>query len=192
MIRIRVFWNVTLCDTVSVSRLLNWRSLFFSGRRRMIPTSDSCLVLLSVAQSADDRFAFTGVLLSYLYWLVKFLWRFNDKFWQYSFIFLQIIVTLIHYYPLTVLSNDRSIQYANHISVFCKKVGLWYSFMGSNSSAVFIAVSFENDLIYCQLCLDLLITFIILAHRLWCDHLTIDTNPANSENLSHCLCVCLH
>ena len=158
----------------------------------MIPNSDSWLVLLSVAQSAHDRFAFTGVLLNYLHWLAKGLWRFNDKCWKYSFIFLQIIVTPTHYYPLTVLSNDRSIQYAHHISVFCTRVGLWYSFMDSNSSAVFIAVSFENDLIYCQICMDLLITFIILAHRLRCNHLTNDTNPAVQKIYTIvCVCVCV-
>ena len=185
---------MTLCDTVSVSRLLNGRSFFFSGRWRMIPTSDSWLVLLSVAQSADDRFSFTCVFELFIL-TGEFLWRFNDIFWQYPFIFLQIIVTPIHYYPLTVLSNDRSIQYAHHISVFCTNVGLWYSLMGSNSSEVFIAVSFKNDLMYCQLCMDLLITFIILAHRLWCDHLTNDTNPTIQKLYSTvcvCVCVCLH
>jgi len=62
IIRIGVFWNVTLCDRVNVSRRYNGRSYILNGRRRMIPTSDSWLVLLSVAQSTDDRFAFTGVL----------------------------------------------------------------------------------------------------------------------------------
>jgi hypothetical protein len=67
LISIRVFWNVTLCGRVSLWRRLNGRSFIFCGRRRIIPTSDSWLVLLSVAQSVDVCFAFTGGLLNYLY-----------------------------------------------------------------------------------------------------------------------------
>ena len=64
--------------------------------------------------------------------------------------------------------------------------------MGSNSSAVFIAVIFENDIIYCQLCMNLLITFIILTHDVWCDHLTNDTNPEIQKiYLTVCVCVCV-
>ena len=76
---------------------------------------------------------------------------------------------------------------------FVQMSGMWHSFMGSNSSAVFIAVVFENDLIYSQLCMDLLITYIILAHRLCCDHLTNDTNPAPQKiypTVCVCACVC--
>jgi hypothetical protein len=43
---------------------------------------------------------------------------------------------------------------------------------------MFIPVIFENDLIYYQLCIDLPITFIVLSHRVWCDHLSKNTNPA--------------
>jgi hypothetical protein len=78
-------WNVTLCGGLSVSPRLNGRSFILNCRRRMIPTSDSWLVLLSVAQLVDEWFAFTGVLLNYLYQLTNLLWRLNDKFWQYSF-----------------------------------------------------------------------------------------------------------
>jgi len=67
--------------------------------------------------------------------------------------------------------------------------------MGSKNSALFIPVIFENVLIYYEICMDLIITFIMLAQRVWCDHLTNYTNPA-VQKLFHtmcvCVCLCLH
>jgi len=64
--------------------------------------------------------------------------------------------------------------------------------MGSNNSALFIPVIFENDLICYQLCMDLPITFITLAHLGWCDHVTNDTNPAILKLYPNaCVCVCV-
>jgi hypothetical protein len=60
---------------------------------------------------------------------------------------------------------------------FAQSSGLWYNIMCSNNSALFILVTFENDIIYYQLCMYLLTTFITLTHPVWCDHLTNDTNP---------------
>jgi len=67
--------------------------------------------------------------------------------------------------------------------------------MGNNNLALFIPVIFENDLIYYQLGIDFLITFITLAHRVWCDHLTNDTNTTIQKiypTVCVCVCVCLH
>jgi hypothetical protein len=55
---------------------------------------------------------------------------------------------------------------------------------------MFIPVIFENDLIYYQLCMDLLITFITLSHRVLCDHLTKNTNP-EIQKIYSTVCVCV-
>jgi hypothetical protein len=87
-----------------------------------------------------------------LYWLAKFLWRFNDKFWQYSFIFLQIIVTMIHHYLWEYFEMIAPFNtHITHLS-FVQRSGLWYSFMGRKNSALFNPIIFENDLISYQLC----------------------------------------
>jgi len=60
--------------------------------------------------------------------------------------------------------------------------------------AVFISVICKNDIIYCQLSMDLLISFITLAHRVWCDHLTNDTNTIIQKiypTVCVCVCVCV-
>jgi hypothetical protein len=54
---------------------------------------------------------------------------------------------------------------------------------------MFIPLIFENDLFYYQLCIDLPITFIILSHRVWCDHLSKNTNP-EIQKLYPTVCVC--
>ena len=101
---------------------------------------------------------------------------------------LLIFTIILWEYFEMIASFNMHITYRS----FAQRSGLWCSFIGSNNLALFIPVIFENDLIYYQLRMDLVITFIILAHRVWCDHLTNDTNTAVQKIYpTLCVCVCL-